>query len=73
MPICRWREVPKKRLLFGVDDADEDGVGDAAVDVAVLFVDAFFVGRESGNACGGSGFDDGIEEEGWRSVGIGVA
>lgn len=43
------------------DGADEYGVGDAAVDVAVEFVGFLFVGREGWDGGRASRLDDGVE------------
>jgi len=48
-------------LWLGGNGADEYGVGDAAVDVAVEFVGFFFVGGEGGDGGGAGGFDDGVD------------
>lgn len=50
-------------LLYG-DGGEEEGGGDAAVDVAVLTVGFLLVGGEGGDVGGVGGFDDGIEVEG---------
>lgn len=50
-------------LLYG-NGGEEEGGGDAAVDVAVLTVGFLFVGGEGGDESGASGFDDGVEVEG---------
>jgi len=49
-------------LLYG-DGGEEEGGGDAAVDVAVLTVGFLLVGGESGDVGGVGGFDDGVEVE----------
>ena len=55
-------------LLYG-DGGEEEGGGDAAVDVAVLTVGFLLVGGEGGYESGASGFDDGVEVEGYRLAG----
>lgn len=49
--------------LYG-DGGEEEGGGDAAVDVAVLPVGFLLVGGEGGYEGGASGFGDGVEVEG---------
>ena len=55
-------------LLYG-DGGEEEGGGDAAVDVAVLTVGFLLVGGEGGDAGGVGGFDDGVEVEGYGLAG----
>ena len=50
-------------LLYG-DGGEEEGGGDAAVDVTVLTVGFFLVSGKGGYEGGASGFDDGVEVEG---------
>lgn len=50
-------------LLYG-DGGEEEGGGDAAVDVAVLTVGFLLVGGEGGYEGGVGGFGDGVEVEG---------
>lgn len=50
-------------LLYG-NGGEEEGGGDAAVDVAVLTVGFLLVGGEGGDVGGVGGFDDGVEVEG---------
>ena len=47
-------------LLLDGDGGEEEGGGDAAVDVAVLTVGFFLVGGKGGYEGGVGGFDDGV-------------
>ena len=51
-------------LALYSDGGEEEGGGDAAVDVAVLAVGFLLVGGEGGDVGGVGGFDDGVEVEG---------
>lgn len=56
-------------LALYSNGGEEEGGGDAAVDVAVLTVGFLLVGGEGGNVGGVGGFDDGVEVEGYRLAG----